>query len=312
MSPQSDTPLSIHLLSGGIAGLVESCCCHPLDTIKVRMQLRNSDARTERIFKNEGNITSLLTKGAFAFYKGFGPVVCAIVPKMSIRFLSFEYFKRQITNGDLNQVTPSVNFTAGLLAGITESYFVVTPFDVVKIRLQAQRHSLADPLDIPKYRNAAHCIFTILKEEGPIALYKGASLTATRQATNQAVNFSCYHEFKKRWTEYGNVKELSSIQHLLLGGLSGAMGPIANAPIDTIKTRVQKQGNVLGQSGFTQIKNAFKIILASEGISGLYKGLAPRLLRVAPGQAITFMVYEKTKSLLVFNRPVTDPVTLDE
>eukprot|EP00584_Thalassiosira_punctigera_P008687 CAMPEP_0172540686 /NCGR_PEP_ID=MMETSP1067-20121228/11643_1 /TAXON_ID=265564 ORGANISM="Thalassiosira punctigera, Strain Tpunct2005C2" /NCGR_SAMPLE_ID=MMETSP1067 /ASSEMBLY_ACC=CAM_ASM_000444 /LENGTH=115 /DNA_ID=CAMNT_0013326589 /DNA_START=97 /DNA_END=441 /DNA_ORIENTATION=- len=29
-----------HLLAGGTAGLVESSVCHPLDTIKTRMQLR--------------------------------------------------------------------------------------------------------------------------------------------------------------------------------------------------------------------------------------------------------------------------------
>ena len=57
--------------------------------------------------------------------------------------------------------------------------------EVVKIRLQAQHHSMADPLDIPKYRNAAHAAYTIVKEEGVSALYRGVGLTALRQATNQ-------------------------------------------------------------------------------------------------------------------------------
>jgi Mitochondrial carrier protein len=58
--------------------------------------------------------------------------------------------------------------------------------EVVKIRLQAQHHSMADPLDIPKYRNAAHALYTVVKEEGIGALYRGVSLTALRQGTNQA------------------------------------------------------------------------------------------------------------------------------
>jgi solute carrier family 25 (mitochondrial citrate transporter), member 1 len=58
--------------------------------------------------------------------------------------------------------------------------------EVVKIRLQAQHHSMADPLDVPKYRNAAHCLYTVVREEGPGALYRGVSLTALRQGTNQA------------------------------------------------------------------------------------------------------------------------------
>ena len=62
----------------------------------------------------------------------------------------------------------------------------MTPMEVIKIRLQAQHHSMADPLDIPKYRNAAHALYTVVKEEGIGALYRGVSLTALRQGTNQA------------------------------------------------------------------------------------------------------------------------------
>lgn len=40
---------------------------------------------------------------------------------------------------------------------------------------------MADPLDIPKYRNAAHALYTVVKEEGFGALYRGISLTALRQ-----------------------------------------------------------------------------------------------------------------------------------
>lgn len=58
---------------------------------------------------------------------------------------------------------------------------MVSPMDLIKIRLQAQRHSMADPLDIPKYRNAPHAAYTIVKEEGVRALYKGVTLTALRQ-----------------------------------------------------------------------------------------------------------------------------------
>jgi solute carrier family 25 citrate transporter 1 len=75
---------------------------------------------------------------------------------------------------------------AGLAAGVTEAVLVVTPMEVIKIRLQAQHHSMADPLDIPKYRNAAHALYTVVKEEGIGALYRGVSLTALRQGTNQA------------------------------------------------------------------------------------------------------------------------------
>ena len=77
---------------------------------------------------------------------------------------------------------------AGLSAGVTEAVAVVTPMEVVKIRLQAQQHSLVDPLETPRYRNAAHAVYTIVREEGFVALYRGVSLTALRQATNQGTS----------------------------------------------------------------------------------------------------------------------------
>lgn len=80
---------------------------------------------------------------------------------------------------------------AGLSAGVTEAVAVVTPMEVVKIRLQAQQHSLVDPLEIPRYRNAAHAVYTIVREEGFVALYRGVSLTALRQATNQGTIQRC-------------------------------------------------------------------------------------------------------------------------
>ena len=88
--------------------------------------------------------------------------------------------------------------TAGLGAGVTEAVLVVNPMEVVKIRLQSQYHSMSDPLDVPKYRNAAHAAFTVVREEGFGALYRGVSLTALRQGTNQAANFAAARPARPR------------------------------------------------------------------------------------------------------------------
>ncbi|KAJ2458049.1 Mitochondrial succinate-fumarate transporter [Coemansia sp. RSA 2424] len=294
------TSLSTHLLAGGAAGLAEAMCCHPLDTIKVRMQLKNSrraaiDASAPKSFLGVGQ-RIVQREGVRALYKGLGAVVSGIVPKMAIRFSSFEYYKTLLANKETGVVPTSGVFLAGLGAGVTEAVAVVTPMDVVKIRLQAQRHSTVDPMDVPKYRNAIHAAFTIVKEEGPMTLYKGVALTALRQATNQAVNFTFYQEFKRIARQMQGLDELPSYQHLILGGVSGAMGPISNAPIDTIKTRIQKATTVAGESGWTRFVTVTRDIAQKEGYKAFYRGLTPRILRVAPGQAITFMVYEKVKT----------------
>jgi solute carrier family 25 citrate transporter 1 len=45
------TPLLTHLVAGGTAGFMEACSCHPLDTIKVRMQLAKNTARNAKVCK---------------------------------------------------------------------------------------------------------------------------------------------------------------------------------------------------------------------------------------------------------------------
>lgn len=191
--------------------------------------------------------------------------------------------------------------TAGLGAGVTEAVAVVTPMEVVKIRLQAQYHSLSDPLDIPKYRSAPHAMFTVLREEGLGALYRGVSLTALRQGTNQAVNFTVYTELKamlqSHQPEYEG-RNLPGWQTTIIGLISGAMGPFSNAPIDTIKTRLQRNPAQHGESAIARIMNIAKDMFRQEGPKAFYKGITPRVMRVAPGQAVTFTVYEFLKSKL--------------
>ena len=190
---------------------------------------------------------------------------------------------------------------AGLAAGVTEAVAVVTPMEVVKIRLQAQHHSMADPLDIPKYRNAAHAAYTVIKEEGIGAMYRGVSLTALRQGTNQAVNFSAYTEFKSFLQSHQPAyhdKELPSYQTMFIGLVSGAMGPLSNAPIDTIKTRLQKTPGQPGETAISRVKAIASDMFKQEGFHAFYKGITPRIMRVAPGQAVTFTVYEYLKGLL--------------
>ena len=173
--------------------------------------------------------------------------------------------------------------------------------EVVKIRMQAQYHSLSDPLDIPKYRSAPHAALTVIKEEGFGALYRGVSLTALRQGTNQAVNFTAYTEFKQilqKWQpEYQN-QNLPSYQTTVIGLISGAMGPFSNAPIDTIKTRLQKTPAEPGQTAIQRITLICKDMFRQEGAKAFYKGITPRVMRVAPGQAVTFTVYEYLKGKL--------------
>jgi solute carrier family 25 citrate transporter 1 len=121
-----------------------------------------------------------------------------------------------------------------------------------------------------------------------------------RQGCNQAVNFTTYNIFKKKVLEIQNKKDLDHWQSLLLGGISGGFGPLINNPLDVVKTRMQKQVIRPGkQTKYTGIFQAIGLIYKEEGVLALWKGLTPRLMRIMPGQAITFMTYEALSSSLI-------------
>ncbi|GKT89042.1 succinate fumarate mitochondrial transporter [Colletotrichum tofieldiae] len=291
-----------------------SAATNLIDTIKVRMQLSRrarQPGAPKRGFIRTG-VEIVKKETPLGLYKGLGAVLTGIVPKMAIRFTSFEGYKQALADQQTGIVSGQATFMAGLAAGVTEAVAVVTPMEVIKIRLQAQHHSMADPLDIPKYRNAAHALYTVVKEEGFGALYRGVSLTALRQGSNQAVNFTAYSYFKEALKTYQPEFEGTTLpgwQTTFIGLVSGAMGPLSNAPIDTIKTRLQKTPAEYGTSAWSRIakisSDMFKVVEAAltvsdrqEGFHAFYKGITPRIMRVAPGQAVTFTVYEFLKEKL--------------
>mmetsp|Transcript_23575 Transcript_23575/g.48809 ORF Transcript_23575/g.48809 Transcript_23575/m.48809 type:complete len:441 (+) Transcript_23575:197-1519(+) len=404
-APKKKHPL-MHLVAGGTAGFVESSICHPLDTIKTRMQLRRqaqtveavrarsslhepgmirrvvggslaepaaglhrtaaaaaapavaveglgggaataaaamghepgmhlataghpggpSPAQVRVIASHQpgavtaplgpfGTAKRIVTREGFtALYKGLTAVWTGIVPKMAIRFVSFEWYREHLGSlvgtygGESNQqrslppgqYTRPVTFFAGLASGLTEAVMVVTPAEVCKIRMQSQYNSMIDPAQLKhrKYTNVAQTAMVIVREEGLGALYKGVVPTMMRQGCNQAVNFTTYNWFKDTVIQWrkdrgeGNIG-LRPWESLVLGGISGGFGPMVNNPLDVVKTRMQKQ---VVREGVTPKYNGLLqscvVIAKEEGTPALWKGITPRLLRIMPGQAITFMTYE--------------------
>jgi solute carrier family 25 citrate transporter 1 len=52
---------------------------------------------------------------------------------------------------------------------------------------------------------------------------------------------------------------------------------------------------------YSGLVQACGVIAREEGVLALWKGITPRLMRIMPGQAITFMTYEAVSSFLYRN-----------
>jgi solute carrier family 25 citrate transporter 1 len=62
---------------------------------------------------------------------------------------------------------------------------------------------------------------------------------------------------------------------------------------------MQKQVITEGKTPkYTGLVQSCGVIAKQEGTLALWKGITPRLLRIMPGQAITFMTYEAVSSTM--------------
>jgi len=253
------------LLYGAISGFIEASICHPLDTVKTRIQNRSS---TKKIGIVQTCQKIYAKEGVRGFYHGLGAVYVGIIPKNAIRFFSFEQYNSYTKN----------TFLSGILAGATEAILIVNPTEVCKIRIQTQYNSMRETSNI-KYTNIYQTFYSIFKTEGISPFYRGLIPTIMRQSINQGANFYTFHTLKKN----------TDISPFILGAISGSIGPILNNPIDVVKTRMQASNSNV------KVLNVVIELFAQQGIGGFYKGLGPRLLRIVPGQGITFGVYEFLK-----------------
>ena len=70
---------------------------------------KNPPQPKRQTFINVG-VQIVQKEGFLSLYKGLGAVVSGIVPKMAIRFSSFEYFKEQMADKKTGQVSAMGNF----------------------------------------------------------------------------------------------------------------------------------------------------------------------------------------------------------
>jgi len=93
---------------------------------------------------------------------------------------------------------------------------------------------------------------------------------------------------------------LESVYRFTLGSVAGACGATAVYPIDLVKTRMQNQrtGSYIGELMYRNSFDCFKKVVRHEGFTGLYRGLVPQLLGVAPEKAIKLTMNDLARDKL--------------
>ncbi|KAK0476654.1 mitochondrial carrier domain-containing protein [Armillaria novae-zelandiae] len=139
----------------------------------------------------------------------------------------------------------------------------------------------------------------IVREEGGIrGLYRGLIATAVGVAPYVGINFAAYEFFRGVITPPGKS---SVSRKLACGALAGSISQTLTYPFDVLRRKMQVTGMRSSGLGiaYTGAFDALTGIVKTEGVRGLYRGLWPNLLKVAPSIATSFFTYELVKEFLV-------------
>ncbi|XP_044065333.1 solute carrier family 25 member 40 [Siniperca chuatsi] len=214
-----------------------------------------------------------------------------------------------------NGITPLQQMVASCSGAILTSLFV-TPLDVVKIRLQAQKNpfpkgkcfvycnGLMDHICVCEngnskawYKATGHfngtldAFVKIVRREGIKALWSGLPPTLVMAVPATVIYFTCYDQLcaalRVRMGDYAQEAPL----------LAGAIARVGSAtvisPLELIRTKLQYQ-----KQSYRELTDCIRSAVQTEGWLSLWRGLGPTLLRDVPFSAMYWYNYEKSKSWL--------------
>lgn len=244
---------------------------YPTDVIKTRNQL--STVKNKNMFSTMVDVVKY--EGTSALYRGIASPILAEAPKRAVKFATNEEYKKLLQTAD-GQLPPIRAFAAGALAGSTET-FVNCPFEVIKVRMQAKGST---------YKSTLDCAVQTIKADGIRGLYAGVEPQLLRNAVWNGTYFGLIGTIRTLLPAPQSAsKRDTMLYNFTSGAIAGASGTILNTPLDVVKSRMQNQPRpppgVVPKYNWTLPSLA--TVYREEGLSALYRGLGPRLVRLGPG-----------------------------
>jgi len=306
----------------------------PLERLKIIQQVQPTGANGQYRGVWSSLVRMWREEGFKGFMRGNGINCLRIIPYSAVQFTTYEQLKKWFTGYGATPLDTATRLTSGALAGIT-SVCTTYPLDLVRSRLSIATASIpvsnagpppstssAKPALASAYHtsssalasaqpNAARAVATtfskaeltmwgmtlkVMREEGGVrALYRGLIPTAMGVAPYVGLNFAAYETLRGIITPPGKS---SVARKLGCGALAGSISQTITYPFDVLRRKMQVTGmNALGYK-YNGALDALQSIVRTEGVKGLYRGLWPNLLKVAPSIATSFFTYELVKESL--------------
>ncbi|XP_041950937.1 solute carrier family 25 member 47-A isoform X1 [Alosa sapidissima] len=291
-------------LAGSVGGACGVAVGYPFDTVKVRIQTQKQFSGIWQCFEK-----TLEKEGVHGFFKGMSLPVTTVSMTSSVVFGTYRNCLQCLSqfHGLGAPNTKLDVFLSGLAGGVAQ-ISVMSPGDIVKVRLQCQTESMrggggrgGTNLAKPKYRGPVHCLVSIVCEDGPRGLYKGALPLALRDGPSFATYFLTYQTLCE-WQTPAGQKETEWTAVLLAGGVAGMAGWSVGTPMDVIKARLQMDG-AREQKRYRGLVHCVTETVRVEGSTVFFKSLGINCLRAFPVNMVVFAVYEL--AVRVLRKPET-------
>jgi solute carrier family 25 (mitochondrial uncoupling protein), member 8/9 len=162
----------------------------------------------------------------------------------------------------------------------------------------------------PKYKGMFHTLKSILVEEGAQSLFKGIGAGLQRQCIFAGIRIGLYPTVRNFIVgKEKDIKDVSLWQRIIAGLITGAFGIAVASPTDVVKIRLQAEGKK--PAGVPKRYNgsidAYRKIIAEEGVKGLYSGLFPNMIRNSIMNAAELASYDQIKSSILKRFPKVNP-----
>jgi solute carrier family 25 carnitine/acylcarnitine transporter 20/29 len=149
-----------------------------------------------------------------------------------------------------------------------------------------------DNISRRQYHNSLHCLSILLKDNGVKVLYTGFSVNTLREVVYLGSYFWCYEGVRESL-----IKQSFSLKIAvpIAGGLAGSLGWLISFPLDSVRARVQGQTLMLGHHQFPKKQTAVELastFLKERGVTGLYSGVTPSIIRAFVVSGVRFSAYE--------------------
>nr|XP_034953719.1 solute carrier family 25 member 45 [Zootoca vivipara]XP_034953720.1 solute carrier family 25 member 45 [Zootoca vivipara] len=283
--------------AGWLSGAAGLALGHPIDTVKVRLQ---TQARYRNVL--DCVVRTYREETILGFFKGMSFPLLSVAMVNSVAFGAYSnalLYLCDTHHRDRSTNPPSYAhvYAAGCFSGLVQAV-VLAPVDLVKVRLQNQTHPYGSrdrpggPQ--PQYRGPVHCAASLLREEGPRGLFRGAAALVLRDTPTMGMYFLTYAVFCRALT--AEAQEPGSATVLLAGGCAGTVSWALATPMDVVKARLQMDG--VKRVAYRGILDCILASARQEGPRVFLKGLALNSLRAFPVNAITFLSYETLLKVL--------------